>query len=66
MKAMGKKRMETGRLTETEKQKKAEALAGELFRLARDSIFVHLRFLDVALSGIKKFCDISIIYSFQN
>lgn len=52
MKAMGKKRMETDKLTETEKQKKAEALAGELFRLARDSIFVHLRFLDVALSGL--------------
>ena len=40
------------KLTETEKQKKAEALAGELFRLARDSVFIHLRFLDVAVSGL--------------
>ncbi len=40
------------KLTETEKQKKAEALAGKLFRLARDSVFMHLRFLDVAVSGL--------------
>lgn len=40
------------KLTETEKQKKAEALAGKLFRLARDSVFIHLRFLDVAVSGL--------------
>lgn len=44
--------MEAARLTEKEKQQKAEALAGELFRLARDSVFVHLRFMDVALSKL--------------
>lgn len=35
-----------------EKEKKTEALSEELFRLARDSVFVHLRFLDVAVSGL--------------
>lgn len=48
------------KLTETEKQKKTEALAGELFQLARDSVFVHLRFLDVALSGLKPKADVTI------
>lgn len=44
--------MEKVRLTEIEKQKKTEALARELFSLARDSVFVRLRFLDVAVSGL--------------
>ena len=36
-----------------ERQKQIEQLAASVFRLAQDSILVHLRFLDVAVSGLK-------------
>lgn len=44
--------MEKEKLNQIEKQKKAEILSEKLFRLARDFVFVHLRFLDVAVSGL--------------
>ena len=37
----------------TEKQKEMEQLAGKVLSLARDSIVVNMRFMDVALAGLK-------------
>lgn len=40
-------------ILEEDKKKEIEQLAAQVFRLAQDSILIHLRFLDVAVSGLK-------------
>lgn len=44
--------MERETRTEADKLKKAAELSGNIWRLARDRIVVHLRFLDAALAGL--------------
>lgn len=37
----------------SERQKQIEKLAAQVFMLAQDAVLIHLRFLDVAVSGLK-------------
>ena len=36
----------------SERQKQIEKLAAQVFALAQDAVLIHLRFLDVAVSGL--------------